>query len=146
VTAGGVKNADAFSAWRPGGVLPLIAEFPLILPGYYYQELTVNRFVHLSALYFIPLDRGLRWQLALGAASARLDYLPGYEQPNHWQTGVGAGLTFTPRSQIFKVVARYGYGINAIRGGHEGGQSISVLFQYDFEQRKKIRREKQARD
>jgi hypothetical protein len=140
VTAGGVEQADAFSAWRPGGVLPLAAEFPLILPGYYYQELTVTRFVHLSALYFIPLGRGPSWQLVLGAASARLDYLPGYEQPTHWQTGVGVGLTFTPKSQIYRCILRYGYGFNAIRNGHEGGQSIGVLFQFDFEQRKKVRR------
>jgi len=145
VTAGGVKNADPFSAWRPGGVLPLVAEFPLILPGYFYQELTVNRFVHLSALYFIPLDRGLRWQLAVGGASARLDYLPGYEQPSHWQTGVGAGLTFTPKNKIFRMILRYGYGFNAIRNGSEGGQSIGLLFQYDFEQLKKVRREERLR-
>lgn len=145
VTAGGVNNADSFSAWRPGGVLPLVAEFPLVLPGYYYQELTVNRFVHFKAQYFIPLDRGTRWQVLVGIASARLDYLPGYEQPSHWQTGVGAGLTYTPKSQIYRVVLRYGYGFNAIRNGEEGGQSLGVLIQYDFEQLKNYRRERRAK-
>lgn len=140
-TAGGADDADRFSAWRLGGVLPLVAEFPLILPGYFYQELTAKRFVHLHASYLFPLGLEDRLQFRLEAASALLDYLRGFDQPDPWQTGVGCGLSFTPASKIFRVVLRYGYGFTAVRDhGDEGGHSVGLLFQYDFEQHGNMRR------
>jgi hypothetical protein len=141
-TAGGSTDADRFSAWRLGGVLPLVAEFPLILPGYYYQEITAKRFVHLRASYLFPLDRQARFQFRIEAASARVDYLQGFEQPESWQTGVGCGLTFTPSSKIMRLVLRYGYGLDAIRdNGDRGAHSVGVLAQYDFEQHRISRRD-----
>lgn len=137
VTAGGSTDADRFSAWRMGGVLPLVSEFPLELPGYYYQELTAIRFIHFYGSYSIPLDQAHRWNFRLEAATARLDYLPGFEQRSDWQTGAGCGITFAPSNKNFKVVLRYGYGFNAIRHGVEGAQSVGLLFQYDFNARKK---------
>jgi hypothetical protein len=136
LTAGGSDDADRFSAWRLGGVLPLAAEFPLTLPGYYYQEISARRFAHFSASYIAPLSADHRWQLRLGAASAYVDYLPGFEQPGHWHTGVGPSLSFTSRSGVWRVIVRYGYGFNALRDGHEGAHSVGVLYQYNFEQRK----------
>ena len=134
VTSGGSADADRFSAWRMGGVLPLVSEFPLILPGYYYQELTATRFVHFYASYLFPLDKQSRFQFRIEAASAHLGYLSGFAQPDPWQTGVGGGVTFTPKSKKCRIVARYGYGFNAIRNGEPGSHSIGLLFQYDFEQ------------
>ncbi len=136
VTAGGSENADRFSAFRLGGVLPLAAEFPLTLPGYYYQEISARRFAHFSADYVLPLSADHQWQLRLGAASAYVDYLPGFEQPGHWLTGVGPGLSFTSRSEVWRVILRYGYGFNAVRDGHDGAQSVGLLYQYNFERRK----------
>jgi hypothetical protein len=136
LTAGGSENTDRFSAWRLGGVLPLAAEFPLTLPGYYYQELSAQRFVHLSGSYVMPLSADHRWQARLGAASACLDYLAGFAQSSRWQTGVGAALSYTSRNQVWRVIARYGYGFNALRDGREGAHSVGLLFQYDFQQRK----------
>ncbi|HTI99261.1 MAG TPA: hypothetical protein VL527_10300, partial [Dongiaceae bacterium] len=115
LTVGGSADADRFSAWRLGGVLPLAAEFPLTLPGYYYQEISAKRFGHLSAAYIFPLAADHRWQLRLGAAGAYVDYLPGLEQPGHWHTGLGPSLSFTSRSEVWRVVLRYGYGLNARR-------------------------------
>ena len=137
VTAGGSADADRFSAWRLGGVLPLISEFPLTLPGYYYEELTARSFVHIYGAYDIPLDRSDRWKFRLEAASARVEYLPGFAQPNEWQTGAGCGISFKPRKKNLQIVLRYGYGFNALRHGEEGANSIGILFQYDFETRKK---------
>ena len=139
LTAGGSENADRFSAWRLGGVLPLASEFPLTLPGYYYQEISAQRFVHLSASYVAPLSADHRWQLRLGVASAHVVYLPGLEQPGHWLTGAGPGLSFTSRSEVWRVILRYGYGFNALRDGGEGAHSVGVLYQYNFEQRKRRR-------
>jgi hypothetical protein len=139
VTAGGSKDADLFSAWRLGGDLPLVTEFPLIIPGYYYDELTATRFVHFYGSYGIPLDEAHRWDLRLEAATARLDYFPGFAQRGDWQTGAGLGLTYAPQQQNYKIVLRYGYGFNAIRYGREGAQSVGVLFQYDLNARKKAK-------
>ena len=139
VTLGGSSDVDRFSAWRLGGVLPLVSEFPLVLPGYYYQELTAKRFVHFYASYLIPLDHAHRFQLRLEAASARLDYLDKFEQNRDWQTGVGGGVSFTPKSQVCRIILRYGYGIDALRKGKRGASSVGVLLQYDFEARKKNR-------
>ncbi len=136
LTAGGSDNADRFSAYRLGGVLPLAAEFPLTLPGYYYQEISAAGFVHLSASYVAPLSADHRWQLRLEAASAYVDYLPGFQQPNHWNTGAGPSLSFTSRSEVWRVILRYGYGFNALRDGREGAHSVGVLYQYNFEKRK----------
>lgn len=137
VTAGGSTDADRFSAWRLGGVLPLVSEFPLTLPGYYYEELTAQRFVLFYAAYDIPVDPGQRFKFRLEAASANLDYLPGFEQNTPWQTGAGCALTFAPKRKNFEIVLRYGYGFNAIRHGEEGAQSVGLLFQYDFAARKR---------
>jgi hypothetical protein len=50
-TAGTSEDADRFSAYRIGGFLPLVAEFPLSLPGYYFQEISARQFVLLNANY-----------------------------------------------------------------------------------------------
>jgi hypothetical protein len=136
-TAGGSTDADRFSAWRLGGVLPLVSEFPLMLPGYYYQELTATRFQHFYGAYDIPLDKEDRFHFRLEAATAHLDYLPGFAQRSSWQTGAGGGLTFAPKRKNFQIVLRYGYGFNAIRNDHQGASSIGLLFQYNFEAKKK---------
>lgn len=138
VTVAGSSGADRFSAWRLGSVLPLGAEYPLILPGYYYQELSAERLVHLYGSYMFPLDPDHRWQFRLEAASAASEYLSGFAQPSVWQTGAGCGLSYLAKSQAYRVVLRYGYGFNAQRTGGEGSHSVGLLFQYDFEARRKV--------
>ncbi|HUR47041.1 MAG TPA: hypothetical protein VMZ27_14275, partial [Candidatus Saccharimonadales bacterium] len=48
LTLGTSFSVDRFSAYRLGGVLPLVSEFPLSLPGYYYQEINARQFVLLA--------------------------------------------------------------------------------------------------
>jgi hypothetical protein len=132
VTAGGSDDADRFSAWRLGGVLPLVAELPLVLPGYYFEEISAKRFVHLYAGYAIPLDSKGRWSLRLEGASARVDYLPGFEQARDWNCGAGGGVVYSSRNKVLKVAVRYGYGFDAVRDGNRGAHSVGVLLQYDF--------------
>jgi hypothetical protein len=136
-TVGGSTDADRFSAWRLGGVLPLVSEFPLEIPGYYYEELTAVRFMHFHGEYSIPLDQDHRWNLQLEAATARLVYLPGFAQNGDWQTGAGGAIIFAPKKKAYEIALRYGYGFNAIRHGKDGAQSVGLLFQYDFNAGKK---------
>ena len=132
VTAGGSDDADRFSAWRLGGVLPLVSEFPLVLPGYYYEEISAQRFVHLYGSYAISLDSKDRWSLRLEGASVRVEYLPGFAQTGQWNTGVEGGIVYTSPNKVLKVAVRYGYGFDAIRNGQKGANSVGILLQYDF--------------
>lgn len=135
LTAGGSTDADRLSAWRLGGMLPLISEYPLMIPGYYYEELTAQQFVHAYAYYEFPLvpSRVLRFRVE--GAAANVQYLPGFEQ-GPWQSGAGGALIFEPKKKNFKIMLRYGYGFQAIRDGKQGAQSVGLLFQYDLEKRR----------
>jgi hypothetical protein len=130
LTAGTSVDADRFSAYRLGALLPLVSEFPLSLPGYYYQEISARQFVLLSANYLFPLDNKQHWNIDLNAATAFVDYLPGLEQPGHWHSGVGAGVLF--KSSSWKVMLAYGYGVDAIRSEGRGAHSIGLLMQLDL--------------
>lgn len=130
--AGGASvEPDRFSAYRLGGLLPLAAEFPLSLPGYYYQELSARRFALLGANYILPLDHRQRWNLTANATTALVDYLGGLEQPGDWHNGVGGGFIY--KSASWKVMAGYAYGFEAIRSHGRGANSIGVLMQFDLE-------------
>jgi hypothetical protein len=134
VTAGTSVNADRFSAYRLGAVLPLVSEFPLALPGYFYQEISAERFVLAGGNYTLPLDRKKRWNLSAVATTAVVDYLPGLEQPGHWHTGVGGGILYKSPTSFLKFAVGYAYGVDAIRNGERGAHSLGVLMQLDWEQ------------
>ncbi len=109
------------------------SEFPLTLPGYYFQELSADRFVLLSSQYAVPLGPWKQWGFMLSAATAEIDYLRGLEQPGRWNSGVGGGLLFRSKSQAWNIVLGYSYGIDAIRSGGRGAHSVGILIQYDLE-------------
>ena len=132
-TGGMSVDPDRLSAYRLGGALPLVGEFPLSIPGYYFQELTASRFLLFNGLYSIPIGRSDHWDLMASGATGLIDYLPGVEQPGDWHSGVGGAVAFHPGSGAWQVVAGYGYGIDAIRGNHRGAHTIGLLVQYDFD-------------
>jgi hypothetical protein len=128
--AGTSIDADRFSAYRIGGFLPMVSEFPLSLPGYYYQELSAKEFVLASGSYAIPLDHQHRWNVNATAATASINYLPGLEEPGRWRSGLGLGVFYT--SPTWRVMLGYGYGIDAIRSHGHGASSIGFLLQFDL--------------
>ena len=130
LTAGTSVDADRFSAYRLGAFLPLISEFPLSLPGYYYEELSAKQFVLVGANYILPLDHQQRWNLVAAGATAWVDYLPGLQQPGNWNSGVGGGILY--QSSSWKLLVGYGYGVDAIRSHGRGAQSIGCLLQIDL--------------
>jgi hypothetical protein len=132
LTAGTSVDADRFSAYRLGGFLPLISEFPLSLPGYYYQEISASQFVLLNANYLVPLDPGNLFDLDLNASTAVVDYLPGESQPGNSLTGVGGGILYHTPSNRLKLMLNYAYGIDAIRASGRGASSVGILFQIDL--------------
>jgi len=133
LTLGTSSDADRFSAYRLGGVLPLAAEFPLTLPGYYFQEISAKEFALLGVNYSLPLDRNDRWALNALVTTAGVHYIPGLEQPGHWHSGVGGGFRYRSPSNAWQVVLGYAYGIDARRDSGRGAHSVGVLVQFDLE-------------
>ena len=136
LTGGSSVDADRFSAYRPGGVLPLASEFPLTLPWYFYKELSVTKFALLSGQYNFPLDRMNRWSVSTVGSVARLSYLSGFEQPSRWQSGVGAGLGYRSLKNNWRAMVGYSYGFDAVRDHGKGAQSIGFLLQWDLAPRR----------
>jgi hypothetical protein len=130
LTAGTSIDADRFSAYRLGALLPLVSEFPLLLPGYYYQEISARSFVLGGMNYIVPLDPKHRWNLSFVGTTAGVDYLPGLEQPGNWHTGLGGGVLYQTPS--VKIMVGYAYGVDAIRSHGRGADSLGVLMQFDL--------------
>jgi hypothetical protein len=132
IVAGTSVDADRFSAYRLGGYLPLAAEYPLSIPGYYYQEFSAREFAVINVSYVLPIAPNQRWNLELNGATAGIDYLPGTGQAGNWISGVGAGIMYRSPSDKFKCIVNYAYGIDAIRDTGRGASSINVLIQVDL--------------
>ncbi len=130
LTAGTSIDADRFSTYRLGALLPLSSEFPLSIPGYYYQEISAREFVLLGGNYIVPLDAKKHWNFTVNAATAGVDYLPGLQQSGDWLSGVGGGILY--QSSSLKVMAGYAYGIDAIRDHGRGANSVGILLQFDL--------------
>ena len=138
ITMGTTINADRLSAFRLGGFLPFVAEFPLNLPGYYFQELSAEQFALLNAEYSFPFTPNKSWRLGFHGAGAFVDNLDTHETAGNWHAGVGAGVTYvSPRGAWF-VSLVYGYGIRAMRDDDRGANQVGILFQYDFDAVKKF--------
>jgi hypothetical protein len=133
VITGTSVDADRLSAYRLGGFLPLIAEYPLSLPGYFYQEFSAREFALVNASYTLPIAPDQRWNLVANAAVAAMDYLPGTGQSGNAASGVGGGILYRAPSDKFRFIVSYGRGINALRGGHRGADSVNFLLQFDLE-------------
>jgi hypothetical protein len=129
-------DPDRFSAYRLGGNLPLSSEFPLEIPGYFYQELSAVSFVNFAGEYSLPLDPAKQWRVNLVGAVADLDYTPGLEQNGHFNSGAGIGMGCRSKTGTWQVQASYGYGFEAIRSSGRGGQSIGILCQMDLNARR----------
>ena len=133
-TLGTTIHPDRLSSFRLGGSLPLVAEFPLSIPGYYFQELTARRFFLMSATYGVPLDKEGHCEVMAFGSTAVVSHFSNFAQPGGWQSGVGSAVVIRPGRKAWQISLGYGYGVDAIRNGHPGAHSIGLLLQYDLEQ------------
>jgi hypothetical protein len=132
VTAGTAENADSLSGFRLGSALPFRSEFPMILHGYYLDEVSARRFWLVNLTYRFPVWPGSdRVSLQLAADYARVDYLPGRELPRHGLRGVGADLCLQLTTAV-RVMLGYGYGLDAPRSGGFGGHEAHTLLEVKF--------------
>lgn len=132
LTGGAGSDLDRFSAYRLGGMLPFASEFPLMIPGYYHQELTADAFVLLSGNYSFALHPGSSWRLALFGATSSISFLEGLEYSGQAHSGVGGGVSWRSRRRDWVVTGFYGYGLDALRDQSTGGHMIGLVLQYDF--------------
>jgi hypothetical protein len=140
VTAGGTINADRLFTYHLGGSLPFVSEMPLYLPGYHLDEISADRFALFAGNYVLPLWRDSCWALTSYGAAGWVDYHPGFEQSGDFHSGVGGGLLYRSPSRAWLVGVAYGYGFQAIRE-KGGGQSVTLLVQYDMDADVKLHRE-----
>lgn len=136
LTMGIAANPDRLSAFRMGGYLPFISEFPLNIPGYYYQELSATRFALFNALYSFPISPDKHWSASAFGATGAVDYFTPLAQPGNWHSGLGGGLTYTSPRNSWLVSVFYGHGFDAIRKEQRGADQVGLVLQYDFEARK----------
>jgi hypothetical protein len=137
LTAGTSLKPDRFSAYRLGGNLPFVSEFPLNIPGYYFQELSASRFALLNAQYSFPIEASKAWRMDVFGAAGPVEYLAGLEQPRRWHAGAGGGITYISPYGSWFVTLVYGHGFGALRSHGEGANQVALLFQYDFEAKKR---------
>jgi hypothetical protein len=133
LTGGTSIESDRFSSYRLGGILPFASEFPLTLPGYYFQEISADRFVLFATQYSLPLDKDNRWAFTAVAATATVQYVTGMEQPGHWHSGAGGGIRYRSPKDAWQMVLAYAYGVDAIRDHGRGAHNIGFLLQFDLE-------------
>ncbi|HAV61884.1 MAG TPA: hypothetical protein DCY13_05925 [Verrucomicrobiales bacterium] len=132
VSGGTSWETDRFSAFRLGGMLPLAEEFALLLPGYFFQEISAERYFHFLAAYRMPLGQRNRWHWKTTFAGAGVDPLPGVTMGETFLTGIGSGITYLDNSGSWQATVAYAYGFQAIRPDGFRGHSLSFLLQFDL--------------
>ncbi|MBI4424518.1 MAG: hypothetical protein HY554_12360 [Elusimicrobia bacterium] len=128
-TLGTSSNADRLNAWRLGGSLPLVSEFPLSLPGYAHQEVTARSFAWTELRLLQPVDRDRRLGVGVWGAMSTADYLPGFEQAGSLNSGVGGWGQYERPSGRWRVAVQYGYGVQAVRKAERGAHSVGMTVQ-----------------
>jgi hypothetical protein len=135
-TAGTTGDADRFSAYRLGGTMPLASEFPLSIPGYFYQELSARNFISFNGEYTVPLTADKTWRISPLGGLAVVDYLPGTAQPGAFNSGAGVALGYRARSGHWQIMGTYGYGFEALRDNGRGAQAVGLFLEIDLHARK----------
>jgi hypothetical protein len=129
---GAAFDSDRLSCFRLGGVLPYTKEFPLTIPGYYYQELSAKDFGLLFATYAIPFGYKQEWRVFATGGAAVVKYQDGMGQPGAFNSGLGGGLAYSAPSRRWKALGMFGYGFEAERSDGRGGMSLAFAIQYNF--------------
>ncbi|MBX3746514.1 MAG: hypothetical protein KF833_14495 [Verrucomicrobiae bacterium] len=132
LTGGTGTGLDRFSVYRVGGMLPFASEFPLMIPGYLYQEFSARNFLLLSGNYSFAVVPESSWRLAVFGATSSMAYLEGLEYPGSSHSGVGGGITWRAPRKDWIVSAFYGRAFDAIRGEDRGADLFGLVLQYDF--------------
>ena len=132
LTAGLTRSTDLLSSFRMGSALPFRSEFPLILHGYFVEEVFAKRFWLLNLSYRFPAWPGSRnVHLRISGDIAGVEYVDGHRLPREHLRGVGGDVSVAITPQV-TVVAGYGYGFDAPRNDGFGGHEAHALIELKF--------------
>lgn len=132
ISAGGGTDVDRFSAYRLGGMETLTSEFPLILPGYFPQEIAARNYEHVWIRGGFSFDRLRSLLFTMTAAAASIDPVRGTDAGGTLHAGGSVGLEFMPKKAAFRGMLSYGYAPTAARGAGLGGQEIALGVEINF--------------
>lgn len=132
ISAGGGGQIGRLTAYRLGGMQTQTSEFPLILPGYFNQEISARRFVHAWAHAAIPIRGMKHYYLNLTAAVAKIKPVYGTDPGGVNHAGLSTGVSYEAADGPLRAELVYGYAPTALRGTRRGGQSVALTFEYDF--------------
>jgi hypothetical protein len=134
IQGGAAFDSDRMSCFRLGGVLPYTKEFPIQIPGYYFQEISAQDYGQAYAMYNIPFGPEKSWVVGAGGAAAVVKYQEGMGQAGSLNSGVGCDVGYSAPTHKWKVLSMFGYGFQAERpnsDGH-GGYTLAFAFEYRF--------------
>lgn len=123
---GATGQADPLDLFRLGGSLRLYNRFPLLLHGYYENEIFASNYRLVNAFYRFPLlPDQRRLMLQLDFDYANIAYFQGYALPHRELIGIGADLIYD-WSKAVRIVTGYGYGPGAPRPGGYGASAVNL--------------------
>lgn len=129
---GGGDRLGRLAAYRLGGMLTQSSEFPLIIPGYFSQEIAAREYGHVWGRVGFPLERTRSFYLNLLAAAASVTPVGGTDPGGAFHAGMSLGLEFAPPKGALHGELSYGYAPRAIRGERRGGHSVALTAELDF--------------
>jgi hypothetical protein len=132
LNAGAGGRLGRLAAYRLGGLQPQTSEFPLILPGYFSQEISARRYAHAWAQTAVPVGGSKRFKAQFIAAAVSVTPVAGTDPAGPVHAGAAAGLGFEPPDGALRVEFTYGYAPTALRGSRRGGHSAALAVEIDF--------------
>jgi len=132
LNAGVGGHVGRLSAYRLGGMGTLTSEFPLVLPGYFTQEISARRFVHAWGRTAVPFPGSDRYFIDLAAAGASVGPIPGTDPGAARHVGFSVGASYAPKLGGLHGQLAYGYAPTALRGTRRGAHSAALSVEIDF--------------
>lgn len=132
LNAGAGGHVGRLSAYRLGGMGTQTAEFPLVIPGYFSQEISAVRFFHGWAQTAFPWRGSKRLFVVLSIAAAGVKPAPGTDPGSAQHVGYSAGLSHSPKKGGLHGQILYGYSPTALRGGRRGAHAFALTAEIDF--------------
>jgi hypothetical protein len=125
------ENLDELSAYKIGGNLINVEPFTTTLHGYYTRELFADDFGMANLAVSQQLTDAHKVSAHLYGDWAVLKQVPPGSDEWHNYFGVGTGLSFRAFWETNWLLT-YGYGINAVRNGDNGGHEVGVAMEKQF--------------
>ncbi|HTS19457.1 MAG TPA: hypothetical protein VMP11_17915 [Verrucomicrobiae bacterium] len=130
--AGGYgHDLDEISAYKIGGNLLGVEPFTVTVHGYYTREFLAGDFTAANTELRQQLTDWHAVALHLYGDWAILKPVPPDTPDWHNILGVGTAVSFRAVWNTYWLIS-YGYGINAVRDGHNGGHEVGLALQKQF--------------